>query len=90
MNCTSLLRRVAWAAVFLILLACCVPAWAQGSYQVIFSFNASHQEGWNPWSGLIIDHGNLIGATEQGGGLGLGAVYELLRGGNGSWSYVNL
>jgi uncharacterized repeat protein (TIGR03803 family) len=83
-------RRFESAAILMLCVICCSTAWAQGTYNVIFSFNANGPEGWQPWSGVVVNQGTVIGTTEWGGQYGSGTVYALSRTSDGSWAYSNL
>jgi len=51
-----------------------------GTESVIYTFTGSNGDGAYPISALITDSaGNLYGTTENGGGSGLGTVFELLK-----------
>jgi uncharacterized repeat protein (TIGR03803 family) len=53
---------------------------AQGNYRVIFNFGEHPADGYQPWSGVLLDsRGNIYGNTEQGGQRGFGTVYQLIR-----------
>jgi uncharacterized repeat protein (TIGR03803 family) len=54
---------------------------------VLHSFNLDGQDGIRPYSSLVMDSaGNLYGTTYLGGTYGLGTVFEILPGLNGSWT----
>jgi uncharacterized repeat protein (TIGR03803 family) len=54
---------------------------------VLYQFRCGSLDGMIPASGLTLDfNGNLYGTTSQGGGYGLGTVFELTPNSNGTWS----
>ena len=60
----------------------CGGIWTEA---VIHSFTGGH-DGYGPGAGLTFDrHGNLYGMTPTGGANGLGVVYQLKPGANGTW-----
>lgn len=59
--------------------------WTENTLHI---FNQQPGDGYQPLSGLTPDsEGNLYGTTSAGGQYGLGTVYELARGSNGTWTY---
>ena len=55
--------------------------------KVLHSFNQHGNDGFEPFSGLIIDgSGNLYGTTYYGGVQGWGAVFELMPKAGGRWT----
>lgn len=79
------------AATILTLALSCSTAWAQATYRVIFNFEQHPSDGYQPWSGVVLDaRGNIFGNTEQGGRYGSGTVYQLFRNADGGWNYVIL
>jgi len=58
--------------------------WAE---TVLYSFGESENDGILPISGLIFDAaGNLYGTTVYGGTYGVGTVFQLAPGANGTWT----
>jgi len=54
--------------------------------KVLHSFGGTTQDGQNPNAGVIFDSlGNLYGTAMNGGGHGVGIVYELMPQSNGTW-----
>jgi len=63
---------------------------ADGSWteNTLHTFGQTTGDGYYPESGLTPDSaGNLYGTTANGGAYGLGTVYKLTRGSNGTWTY---
>lgn len=89
MHHPSLLLRF-FAMSFLATVFAGCPAWAQGSYSVIYNFDANGPGAWQPWSGVVVNPGMVIGTTEWGGDYGSGTVYALFQTNNGTWSYATL
>jgi uncharacterized repeat protein (TIGR03803 family) len=57
------------------------------SESVLYSFVPNSPDGYSPWGTLVRDaQGNLYGATNAGGALGAGTVYELSPQAGGGWS----
>jgi uncharacterized repeat protein (TIGR03803 family) len=64
-----------------------LPVFAATTEQVLYSFNASGEDGAFPLAGLIFDKsGNLYGTTAFGGADGAGAVFQLVPGSDGTWT----
>jgi uncharacterized repeat protein (TIGR03803 family) len=85
---SSLLRLFAMPILATVFASC--PAWAQGSYSIIYSFNGNNGSAWQPWSGVVVNPGMVIGTTEQGGAYGYGTVYALLQTSSRTWSYQTM
>lgn len=82
---------VKFALTILTLAVSCTTAWAQGNYQVIYYFGQHDSDGYQPWSGVLLDtQSNIYGNTEQGGRHGGGTVYKLVRNDHGGWSHATL
>jgi uncharacterized repeat protein (TIGR03803 family) len=61
--------------------------WAEGTKKILHSFKGGHDGKYPTYPGLIFDKaGNLYGTTFDGGKYGLGTVFELTPGPDGSWS----
>lgn len=64
---------------------------SNGSYTYTNLFSFSNSTGTNPYSGVTLDaQGDLFGTTELGGSDNEGTIYELVKGTDGSYTYVNL
>jgi uncharacterized repeat protein (TIGR03803 family) len=78
--------RVKALALFVVALAFAASAWAAPTETLIYNFNSYSGDGYYPMSSLVADKaGNLYGTTYQGGGNGLGSVFELKLSG-GVWT----
>jgi uncharacterized repeat protein (TIGR03803 family) len=76
---------VAFAVLALICLGAGRSAFAVTD-KTLYRFNGTYGEG--PVAGLVFDSvGNLYGTTSDGGPFGVGTVFELTPGVNGTWSY---
>jgi uncharacterized repeat protein (TIGR03803 family) len=60
------------------------------TYEVLYSFGASQNDGHQPLGSLISVGGALYGTTEVGGSQGLGTVFELSRSKGGAWNETGL
>ena len=59
--------------------------------QVIHAFGENGTQGVLPVGAVVSDtHGDLFGATDEGGTAGDGIVYGLMPQGNGQWEFVVL
>jgi uncharacterized repeat protein (TIGR03803 family) len=57
------------------------------SKSLVYTFAGANGDGISPYGGLTFDtQGNLYGTTEAGGQFGLGTVFELVAGSNGTWT----
>lgn len=64
-----------------------LPGFAASTEQVLYSFNPNGPGGIIPYTGLIFDKsGNLYGTATYGGSQGVGTVFELSPGSNGTWT----
>jgi uncharacterized repeat protein (TIGR03803 family) len=86
MNC-AVAKATQIAIVLSVLATMSLPAalGAMARERVLHSFGGA--DGANPYAGLVLDTaGNIYGTTDWGGKYGLGTVFELKRGADGSWS----
>jgi|HubBroStandDraft_6_1064221.scaffolds.fasta_scaffold195473_1 uncharacterized repeat protein (TIGR03803 family) len=64
---------------------------AKGSWTEKVLYRFSYAEGANPLASLVFDSaGNLYGTTAQGGTNGIGTVFKLAPGANGTWTETTL
>jgi uncharacterized repeat protein (TIGR03803 family) len=67
-----------------------MPTGAGWVLKTLYSFQNNHQDGGQPYAGLIFDQsGNLYGATTKGGSGDGGTVFEMIPG-TGGWTYQTL
>jgi uncharacterized repeat protein (TIGR03803 family) len=54
--------------------------------KILHRFIYNHEDGCNPYTGLVLDaNGNLYGTTVEGGVFGWGTVFELIPSADGGW-----